>query len=125
MPHPLPKAVRERCVRYVEAGHSRHEAAAKYDVSVSFVVNLMKLWRATGGVDPRPRGGYRHSKLNEHRVFILHQVERKADITMPELAAILSEEKKTQVAPATLSRFLIASGMSLKKNSEGLRTRQA
>ena len=61
MPHPLPKAVRERCVRYVEAGNSCHEAARKYDVSPSFVINLMKLWRETGSVEPRPRGGYRRT----------------------------------------------------------------
>jgi transposase len=115
MPHPLLKAVRGRCVRHVEAGHSCHEAARKHDVSPSFVINLMTLRRKTGGVEPRPRGGYRHSKLNEHRAYIVAQVERQSDITMPDLAAVLAQAKRVEVAPSTLSRFLIASGFSFKK----------
>lgn len=125
MPQPLSKDVRERCVRYVEAGHSCHETARRFEVSPSFVINLMRLYRGTGSVEPRPRGGYRHSKLNEHRAFILKQVDRQSDITMPELAAVLAQAKGVEVDPSTLSRFLIASGFSFKKNTSGLRTRQA
>ena len=43
MPHPLSNDLRERVVAFIEAGHSRHEAAAHFDTSVSFAVNLMKL----------------------------------------------------------------------------------
>ena len=60
MPQPLSKDVRERCVKFVEAGHSRREAARRVDVSPSFVINLMKLYLGTGSVSPRSRGGYRH-----------------------------------------------------------------
>ncbi len=35
--------------------------------SVSFAVNLMKLWQETGSVEPRPRGGFRHGKLKRKR----------------------------------------------------------
>lgn len=125
MPIALPKALRERCVRFVVAGNSRHAAAQKFEVSPSFVIKLMKLWRETGSVEPRPRGGGRRSKLNPHRAFVLGEVENRRDITMPELVEILLEAKETQVAPATLSRFLIACGLSRKKNSSRIRARQA
>ena len=115
MLYALPKAVRERCVRFVEAGNSCHEAARRFEISPSFVINLMTLFRETGSFEPRPRGGYRHSKLKQHRVFILRQVECKSDITMPELAALPSAEKQTEVALAMLSRWLIAHGLSFKK----------
>ena len=85
----------------------------------------MKLYHETGRVEPRPRGGFRHGKLGPHRVFILRQVEAKHDISMPELAALLHKTKGVEVAPATLSRFLIACGLSFKKNAQGIRTRQA
>jgi transposase len=49
----------------------------------------------------------------------------KDDITMPELAELLARAKGTEVAPATLSRWLIAHGFSFKKNIAGIRTRQA
>lgn len=125
MPNPLSNDLRLRVVKFVEAGHSRHEAARQFSTSVSFVVNLMTLYVKTGSVVPRPRGGLRHSKLNQHRVFILRQVERQDDVTMPELAACLAKSKSVQVAAATLSRWLIANGLSFKKNSAGIRTRQA
>jgi len=66
MPHPLSIDLRQRLVAFVESGHSRHEAAARFKTSVSFAVDLMKLWGATGSVEPRPRGGFRHGKLGPH-----------------------------------------------------------
>ena len=72
-------------------------------MSPSLVINLVAVWRETGSVEPRARGGgYRHSKLNEHRTFILSQVERQSDITMPKLAAVLAEAKGVDVDPSTL-----------------------
>lgn len=124
MPHPLSNDLRKRVVRFVEAGHSRHEAARHFGTSVSFVVNLMRRYRETGRVDPKPRGGFRHGKLGPHRVFILRQVAERHDISMPELAALLRKAKGVEAAPATLSRFLIACGLSFKKNARGIRTRQ-
>jgi transposase len=125
MPHPLSNDLRERVVAFVEAGHSRNEAAAHFATSVSFAVNLMKLWRETGSVEPRPRGGFRHGKLGPHKDFILATVAANSDITMPELAAELAKAKGVKADPSNLSKFLIASGLSFKKNPSGKRTRQA
>lgn len=125
MPHPLSNDLRERVVAHVEAGHSCHEAAARFDTSVSFVVNLMALYRETGSVEPRPIGGKRHGKLDAAETFLLLSVARMPDITMPELAAALLEEEGIEVTPQSLSRWLIKKGLSFKKNSAGQRTRQA
>jgi transposase len=125
MPSPLPKAIRERCVRFVESGKSCHAAARKFEVSPSFVIKLMSLQRETGGVDPRPRRAEPRGKLHPHRDFILREVEKRGDITMPELARVLQQAKAVVVDPATLSRFLIACGLSRKKNSSRIRARQA
>ena len=125
MPHPLSNDLRERVVAFVEVGHSRNEAAAHFGTSVSFAVNLMKLWSETGGVEPRPRGGFRHGKLGPHKDFILAAVAANSDITMPELAEELAKAKGVKADPSTLSKFLIASGLSFKKNPSGKRTRQA
>ncbi len=83
MPHPLSNDLRERVVAHVEAGHSCHHASARFGTSVSFVVDLMRLWRQTGRVDPRPRGGFRHGKLASRRDFILAVVAARDDITKP------------------------------------------
>jgi transposase len=125
MPHPLSNDLRERVVAFVEAGNSCNEAARHFDTSISFAVNLMRRWRETGNIDPSPRGGFRHGKLRDHRAFILKVVAEKSDITMPELAAKLVAAKGVKADPSNLSKFLIACGLSFKKNTSGIRTRQA
>lgn len=124
MPHPLSNDLRERVVAYVEAGHSCHQAAAHFRTSVSFAVNPMRRRRDTGRVDPRPRGGFRHGKIAPHRDFILEAVAARGDMTMPELAEELAKAKGVKADPSNLSKFLIACGLSFKKNSSGQRTRQ-
>jgi transposase len=119
MPKPYSLDLRERVVRFVEAGRSRHAAAAHFGVSVSFVVLLMRHYRATGSLAPKPSGGRRHSKLDPHRAFLLGRVAEKDDITMPELVAELAVASGVDVAPASISRWLIRNGFSFKKNPSG------
>ena len=107
MPEAYSLDLRERVARFVEGGRSYHAAAALFSVSVSFVVRLMKSFRATGALAPKPSGGRRHAKLDPHRTFLLGRVAEKADITMPELAAELATASGTKADPASLSRWLI------------------
>ena len=104
MPKPYSLDLRERVVRFVDEGHSRHAAAAHFRVSVSFVVNLVKAFRVRGSLAPKPSGGRRHAKLEPHRAFLLEKVAEKADITMPELAAELAAATCEKADPASLSR---------------------
>jgi transposase len=115
MPKPYSLDLRERVVRFVEDGHSRHAAAAHFKVSVSFVVNLMKAVRMRGSFEPKPSGGRRHAKLEPHRSFLLAQIIEKADITMPELAAELAAATGEKADPASLSCWLIRAGYRFKK----------
>jgi transposase len=123
----MPKAysldLRERVARFVSAGHSRRVAAAHFAVSVSFVVNLMKAYHSGAGLKPKPSGGRRHAKLDQHRTLLLERLAEKDDITMPELAAELCAATGTKVDPASLSRWLIRNGYRFKKNTAGQRTR--
>jgi transposase len=115
MPKPYSLDLRERVVSFVEAGHSRRAAAAHFRVSPSFVINLMTAFRARGAVTPKALGGWRHSKLDPHRVFILRRVAEKDDISMPELAGELYAASGVKADPASLSRWLIRNGLSYKK----------
>jgi len=114
--------LRRRVVRFVDAGHSRHEAASRFDVSVAFVVKLVAAWRASGSYASKPEGGWRYSKLDPHRVWLEQRVDQKADITMPELAEELAA-KGLRVAPASLSRWYLRNGYRFKKNAAGVGTR--
>ena len=125
MPQALSKRERECVVDFVEKGHSRREAARVFKTAPSTTVRIVRRFRETGSFEAHSRGGFRHGKLPPHRDFILKTVAGRCDLTMPELAAVLLAEKAITVAPATLSRFLIACGFSFKKNASGVRTRQA
>ena len=125
MPQALSRRERECVVGFVEEGHSRREAACVFKTAPSTTVRIVRRFRETGSFEARRRGGFRHGKLPPHRDFVMQAVRARSDITMPELAAVLLAEKAITVAPATLSRFLIACGLSFKKNTSGKRTRQA
>ncbi len=125
MPQTLSKRERECVVGFVEDGHSRREAARVFRTAPSTTVRIVRRFRETGSIEARPRGGFRHGKLPAQRDFVLKTVAARPDITMPELAAVLLSDKQITVASATLSRFLIACGLSFKKNTSGVRTRQA
>ncbi|EIM24473.1 IS630 family transposase [Microvirga lotononidis] len=106
--------LRQRVVRFVEAGHSFHEAARHFEVSVAFVVRLLAACRSTSNLAPQPEGGWRYSKLDPHRDFLIRRVTETNDITMPQLAAeplALS----TRITPASIARWFIRQGYSVKK----------
>jgi transposase len=114
--------LRQRVARLVEAGHSCHAAAGYFDVSVAFVVRLMAAYRATGSLAAKPEGGWRSSKLDPHREFLIRRMTEKDDLTMPQLASELLA-LGTKVTPASVSRWFIRNGYRFKKNAAGQRTR--
>src|SRR5271154_300755 len=125
MPKPYSLDLRERVVSYVKAGHSRRAAAGHFRVSASFVINLMTAFRERGGVAPKALGGWRHSKLDPHRVFILRRVAEKDDISMPELAGELHAASGVKADPPSPARWPLRHRPSLKKKPSGQRMRSA
>lgn len=125
MAQPLSNDLRLRLVEYVEEGHSRRAAAERFKTAASSAVNVLRRWKETGSVEPKPRGGFRRGKLKPHREFILGVVSERPDITMPELADVLLAAQDVQIDPSNLSKFLIGCGLSYKKKPSGLGARQA
>ena len=97
MPQALSRRERECVVGFVEEGHSRREAARVFKTAPSTTVRIVRRFRETGCVEARPRGGFRHGKLPQHRDFILKTVAIHSDMTMPELAAVLLADKAISV----------------------------
>jgi transposase len=122
MGKPYSVDLRKRIIGFVEGGRSRRDAADHFEVSASCAIKLMDRWNQTGSAAPGKRGGS-IGKLTPHKDFLLARVKEKADITMPELAAVLKAETSTEAAPASLSRFLIRHGQRFKKNIAGKRTK--
>lgn len=116
--------LRVRIYGAIEEGVSRRAAARRYGVSASTSVRVAQRVSATGSVAParqgRPPGG---GKLAPYAATLVHWVEQDGDITMPELAAKLAAEHGVVAHPASLSKFLIKQGFSVKKNAAGIRGR--
>ena len=72
MPKPYSQDLRKRVVDFVEAGHSRRAAARHFDVSLSFVVNLMTAYRLRGSLVPsRSADAATPSSIRTARFFSL------------------------------------------------------
>ena len=55
MPKSYSSDLRERVIEAVEMGASRHEAAERFDVSVSSAVKWLQRWRESRSAAPKPR----------------------------------------------------------------------
>lgn len=118
MAKPLSEDLRGRLVAAVEAGLSRRAAAERFGVAAASAVRWVRQWRTTGAVRPKRQGGDQRShRIEAYRRVILAAIEAKADITLVEIAAMLSERHGAAFAPSTIWRFLDRHAVTLKKNS--------
>jgi len=117
MTKPYPMELRNRAVRFVEAGQSRHAVAERLGVSVSCVVKWLLRHKATGSVKPGKIGGHVKPKIaGEHRDWVLQQVAlASGDVTLQRLVDGLGE-RGLKVDYRTLWNFMKREGKSYKKN---------
>jgi transposase len=109
MTRPYSIDLRERMVRAVEAGASRRATAAKFEVSPSCVVKLVRRWRQPGSLEPDPVRGGRRAKLADHAELVHALLAASPDITIAELQDRLAAQG-IPVSPSAISRFLKACG---------------
>jgi transposase len=114
MARPYSVDLRERVVRAVENGASRRATAAKFEVSVSFVVKLMQRWYRRGTVQPDRIGGGKRSALAAHGGQVRALVATAPDLTIAELRQRLAADG-IAVSRSGLGRFLVAVGLTRKK----------
>ncbi len=112
-PHPM--ALRERVVRHVEAGNTHRSAAARFDVSVKFVNDMVKLKRETGSLAPKRQGNPGFGKLTPHEDWVRAQIDAKGEITLVEMALRLDAERGVRVDPSSVWRLLQRLGLTHKK----------
>ena len=121
----MPKAcsvdLRERVIDAVEEGASRHEAADRFEVSVSSAIKWLRGWQREGRRGPKPRGGSR-SPLEDHAVALLALVAEHPDWTLAEFLAAM-RKRRIPGSRSGLWRFLERHGISRKKKSARGRAR--
>ncbi len=118
--------IRERVVLAVEGGLSRRSAAKRFGVAASTAIKWIDRWRRTGDVGPRPQGGDRRSqRIEAHSEEILALIDKKADITLGEIAEHLEEVHGLRVAQSTVWRLLDRHGMTFKKTAHASEQQRA
>lgn len=116
-PHPL--ELRERVVAHVEAGNTHHSSAVRFDVSVKFVNDMVKLKRETRSLAPKRQGNPGIGKLTPHESWVRSQMEAKGETTLDEMAARLEAERGIRVAPSSVWRLFKRLGLTHKKRHSG------
>jgi transposase len=124
MTRPYSVDLRERVVRSVEGGASRRATAAKFEVSVSFVIKLMQRWRRRGSVVPDRYGGWKRSPLETHAARIVAMLVEAPDLTIEELRGRLTASG-IQTSRSALGRFLQGQDLTRKKDPARRRTETA
>jgi transposase len=84
---------------------TRKGLAARFKVSESFVGNLLKLFRETGDVAPRP----------DQLVSLIEIVEKNNDATLAEISQLLNEEEKVLVPRSTMGSLMQRLDLNRKK----------
>ena len=119
MTTPLSQDLRRRIVRAVEKGSSIRQAAARYEVSSSAAVKLMRRLRETGSVRPDRIGGHRRPVLEPHQDLLCSLVEGKSGITLAEIQAELQTCGIGVRALSTIHLMLKRLDLARKKRRSG------
>jgi len=123
MTKPLSSDLRMRLVDAVAHGMSCRAAADRFGVAASTAVKLVRRWRDTGTIAPRPQGGDKRSdRIEAYAGEILGLIAQTVDITLWEIATYLEREHGERFAPSTIWRFLDRHAQTFKKNRARQRT---
>lgn len=96
---------------------SIRKLAQRFGVAKSFVQKLLKQYRETGSVQPRPQGGPPPRKLHEEHLLVLMEIiESNNDATLEELGELLEQKIGIRVSRATMGRISQTLNYSVKKN---------
>jgi transposase len=106
MTAPLSLDLRRRIVRAVTKGSSVRQAAARYEVSPSAAVKLMRRLRETGSMKPDRIGGHRRPLLEPHQDLLRSLVEARSGITLAEIQTELRARGIVVQALSTIHQTL-------------------
>lgn len=117
MPKPYPRELRERVLGAYDQGRTLDEVAEDFHVSRTTVVAWVRLRRATGDVEPLPRGGGNPSRVDPDVLEEL--LGELPDGTRDELTVMYNQKvpREQQVHTSSIYRALLRLGYVSKKKS--------
>jgi transposase len=102
---------------------SQRQLAIRFSVSLSFVQSLLRRYRSSGTVEPKPHGGGQISKLNnEHLALVELLVESNNDATLVELCVSeayrryrLEQQTQVKISRSSMGRITQKLNLTRKK----------
>lgn len=90
---------------YLNKQGSMRAIAARFEVSLSFVLALVKQYREQGSIEPKPRGGGQKLRVDDDGMDLLSQIiQADPEATLQELCERFAEASEIQLSIATMSR---------------------
>ena len=123
MTAPLSQDLRRRLVRAVDQGSSARAAAARFEVSISAAIKLVRRVRETGSIAPARIGGYRKPLLADHEAVLRELTTAKPGITLAEISEALVARGIEPGCLTTIWSTLRRLGLTHKKTRARSRTR--
>ena len=116
---PLSVDLRQRIIHaYLSGKGSIRKIAKRFAVSFSTVWLLVKRYRSTGEVNPKPHGGGQPAKLDVVDFLVIADtVRQQPDRTVAEVRDRLAELTEVQVSVSTVRRALHRLGLTHKKKT--------
>lgn len=96
---------------------SQRHLAKRFRVAPSFVTKLLKQYRETGKLDPKPRPGRPRTLNAEQEQVVQSLVEAKNDITLGELCEELNQQLEVTVSEPTMCRVMQRLNLTRKKKA--------
>jgi transposase len=121
MPAPYSQALRDRVASALSSGSSARGAAKRFGIGIGTAVRWAQRLRAEGHAEARAMGGDHRSRLTEHREAVLTLMAHQPDLTLEEIRSALTERHGITVGLGTVSRFLAAHTITLKKKKPARR----
>lgn len=127
MPKPYSIDLREKIIKAYHHGKEPVErkkntisgVAKRFQVSEKFVKNLLKLYRKTGSVAPRPHGGGHTPQISSDGFkYLSNIVKTQPDLTIDEYRQIYNAHFEGQVSASTIGRALDRLKLTRKKKTK-------
>ena len=102
---------------YEQEEISQRQLAKRFRVALSFIVKLLKQYRTTGDIAPKPfKGGVKLKLSSENLVVLADLIENNNDATLDELCQMLPEKIAVKISRATMGRMTQRLKLTRKKN---------
>ena len=104
---PYPTELRTRVVAAVEQGDlTIGEIAGVFNVGVTFIKEMLRLYRAGEDLAPRQGGGSAPKLTDPDRALLRDTVALAPDVTLAECQTVLREHGRRRVSVPTICRAL-------------------